>query len=45
MLLKYFGKKIGGWIRLEAKPLYYFYFIRANLSHGKVMAKVITNID
>lgn len=44
MLLKYFGKRLGGWINFEFPKLtYYFYLVKDNCGDEKVYAKVITN--
>lgn len=44
MLLKYFGKRIGGYIKISGLRLtYYFYSVKGNLGDEKVLAKVITN--
>lgn len=43
VLLKYFGKRLGGWMRFDLPKLtYYFYFVKS-ASDEAVHAKVITN--
>lgn len=44
MMIKYSGKKFGGYIAIKNfRVKYYFYWVRENLDNGKVLAKVISN--
>lgn len=44
MMIKYYGKKIGGHISIFDWQLkWYFYWVKESLGHGKVLAKVYSN--